>query len=256
MYLHVSVLQAPLVWEDPVANLSYFGRKIGALGKTDLIVLPEMFATGFSMNPRHVADSEGRVLEWMQEMAEQTGAALCGSVMVADGGRYFNRLFFAGPEGHTWQYDKRHLFTMANEQAHYTAGKKRLLLEFKGFKLLPLICYDLRFPVFSRNDVEYDLLIYVANWPAKRAVHWNALLRARAIENQSYLVACNRIGKDGNGIDHWGDSLIIDYRGETLASLHREEGVVQARLDYKALQDGREKFPVLQDRDDFTSDWK
>lgn len=253
--LTVAVLQADLVWENKAANLSRFEERMAQLPACDLVLLPEMFSTGFSMNPERLAEETEKSLHWMSLQARQIGAALCGSVMVLENGQYFNRLLFVEPSGKHHPYDKRHLFTMGSEPEHYSAGKDRLLVDYLGWKILPLVCYDLRFPVFSRNDCQYDLLLYVANWPARRASHWKTLLAARAIENQCYVAACNRVGKDGNEVDHSGDSMIIDCWGQPLQHSAGKEETLLATLSMAELQSTREKFPVLNDRDDFRGDW-
>lgn len=254
--LIVQILQSDLIWEDETANLNAFAKQIRVLPEGDLVLLPEMFASGFSMRPEILADAEESIVTWMQAMAIETGKAICGSAMVRDQGAHFNRLYFVQPDGVYEYYDKRHLFTLGNEPSFYHAGNKRVIITYLGWKILPLICYDLRFPVFSRNDMGYDLLIYVANWPEKRAHHWSCLLQARAIENQCYVAACNRVGEDGNGINHSGDSCVIDFKGDYLAQYAQKQGLVQAELFYQELLDAREKFPVLNDADDFSADWK
>lgn len=254
--LKVQVFQQELVWEDVDANLLAFERALMDSSSADLALLPEMFSTGFSMRPEQMADGTGKVLNWMIAQSQKHSRALCGSTMVEQGGLFYNRLYFVKPNGEYQQYDKRHLFTMGEEPAHFTAGKERILIDYLGWKILPLICYDLRFPVFSRNDIGYDILIYVANWPEKRAHHWNSLLQARAIENQSYVLACNRIGLDGHVNSHSGDSSIIDYKGEILAKGANETVVLEAVISHSELTEAREKFPVLADADSFSADWK
>lgn len=254
--INVQIIQSTLIWEDMDANLIWFDSRLAELGPADLVLLPEMFATGFSMNPEKTADAKAHVLNWMKAMAHHHNKALCGSVVVRENKSHYNRLYFVQPDGVFHQYDKRHLFTMGDEPNHYSAGKERLVIDYLGWKILPLVCYDLRFPVFSRNDIGYDLLLYVANWPAKRAHHWKALLLARAIENQCYLAACNRVGNDGNEVGHNGDSSIIDFKGNIRSSLALEAGVLEAELDYDTLLEARSKFPVLPDADSFSADWK
>lgn len=254
--LSIKIVQTKLIWEDEKANLSAFESLIRSGKKSDLVLLPEMFATGFSMKPETFADESGRVLKWMQNMATNTGQALCGSAMVEEAGNYFNRLYFVKPDGDYAQYDKRHLFTMGQESEHYSAGKSRIIVEYLGWKILPLVCYDLRFPVFSRNNLEYDILLYVANWPEVRATPWQILLKARAMENQAYVLACNRVGMDGNGVNHSGDSAVINFRGEVLTSHSGGEKILEADLSYAELLEARDIFPVLRDKDDFSADWK
>ncbi len=254
--IRVQIIQVSLIWEELEVNLTSFEKRLSDLGDADLVLLPEMFATGFSMNPDKTADANERVLTWMKNMARLHQKAICGSVVVREHGVHYNRLYFVQPDAIYYQYDKRHLFTMGDETNHYAAGKERIIIDYLGWKILPLVCYDLRFPVFSRNDIGYDLLLYVANWPEKRAHHWKTLLLARAIENQCFVAACNRVGEDGNGIGHSGDSCIINFKGELISSLTNDEGKLEAEINYKELLDARAKFPVLPDADSFTSDWK
>ncbi|TNE81309.1 MAG: amidohydrolase [Bacteroidetes bacterium] len=252
--LKVSVIQFDIFWENPEKNRNYLDDTLKN-GSADLFILPEMWSTGFSMQPDKCG-SQDEALTWMQKKAQEKSAAICGSlIMLNEADQYVNRLFFVYPDGQYEYYDKRHLFTMGDEPNHYSPGKSRLIVEYKGWRICPLICYDLRFPVFARNNAAYDLLIYVANWPAKRAEHWKALVKARAIENQSYLLACNRVGVDANGVDHVGDSVVYDYKGESLATSGSLPEVLNATLILEELKEGREKFPVLADRDPFTADW-
>lgn len=254
--MKVQLFQSELSWENPQLNLDAFQTLFDKQTPADLILLPEMFTTGFSMRPEALSSLNNGVLEWVIENAQKRNVAICGSLICEEDGHFYNRLFFVKPDGTYQHYDKRHLFTMGQEPDHYTAGRQRIIIEYKGWKILPLICYDLRFPVFSRNDCDYDLLLYVANWPEKRAHHWSQLLVARAIENQAYVLGCNRVGADGNGIAHSGDSAIIDYKGDCLSALHQEAGIVEAELSLSEVREARSKFPVLGDRDDFSSDWK
>jgi omega-amidase len=253
--LNVHVVQSDLVWENEQANLSHFEHCLSKIQNADLIILPEMFSTGFSMRPELFADAEGRVLNWMKQQATKSGAAICGSVMLRENNKHFNRLYFVQPNGQFAQYDKRHLFTLGKENNHYEKGNSRLIVDYLGWKIVPLICYDLRFPVFSRNDVQYDLLIYVANWPERRANHWRSLLPARAIENQCYLAACNRIGHDGNNANHSGDSIILDFKGDALTQATQRAGTLNASCSLSELHEARKNFPVLQDQDVFKKDW-
>lgn len=253
--LNVAILQVNLKWEDARENRSLFTREINALeGDIDLIILPEMFTTGFSMNARLLAEEiDGPTLHWMQEMARQAQAAITGSVIIKDKDNFYNRLFFVFPDGSYKKYDKRHTFTLAGEDKTYAAGTERLIVEYEGWKICPLICYDLRFPVWARNTVDYDLLIYVANWPKKRIAAWDALLKARAIENMSYCIGVNRVGIDGDGYEYNGHSGVYDMLGENL--LEPEPEVPFARiisLDMQQLKKVREQLKFLQDRDDFT----
>lgn len=237
-------------------NLDHFTKQISKLETyPDVIVLPEMFSTGFTMKPELLAEvHEGPALQWMQEMAEKTGSVITGSVAVKDDGSYYNRLYWAQPDGKYYMYNKRHLFRMGNEHEHYTAGTQRLIIEYKGWRICPLICYDLRFPVWSRNSNQnpYDVLIYVANWPQVRSYPWEQLLVARAIENQCYVAGVNRIGEDGNGIPHSGNSAIINPRGEYICKPELNGDLaVTAQLSMEYLIDFRKQFPVLSDADQF-----
>lgn len=248
-----AVVQADLMWEDVPSNLARFERKINELSsEVDLVVLPEMFTTGFTMNASKNAEPvEGVALKWMQQMAVQKKVALTGSVIVKDAGKFFNRLYFVFPEGDYQQYDKRHTFTLAGEDKVYASGQEKLVLSYKGWKICPLICYDLRFPVWSRNTEHYDLLIYVANWPEPREVAWDALLKARAIENMSYCIGVNRVGVDGNNHPYSGHSNVYDCLGKPLLKEREDEFVQEVILDKKQLQETRNKMKFLQDRDEF-----
>ena len=252
--MKVSLLQTALSWEDPAANLEQIGAQLAQLPTTtDLVVLPEMFTTGFTMNPAQVAEQiDGPTLDWLRKQAAQLNAAITGSFVVQEKGNFYNRLAWVFPDGTYKTYDKRHLFTLAGEDQFYTAGKERLLVEWKGWKICPLICYDLRFPVWSRNDVGYDLLIYVANWPERRRHHWRSLLMARAIENQVYTIGLNRVGVDGKDIRYTGDSCVIDYAGEIRANLAIDTSTVTIELDQTSQVAFRERYAFLADQDSFT----
>ncbi len=252
--LRVTTVQADLIWEDATANRAAFTALLTPqAGKTDLILLPEMFSTGFSMNAARLAESmDGPTVKWMAEMAKETNAVVAGSLIIEDGGNYYNRLIWMSPNGAIKQYDKRHLFTMAGEHNTYTAGTELLITEVNGWKVCPLICYDLRFPVWSRNTEGYDLMFYVASWPQKRVYAWKSLLQARAIENQCFVIGVNRVGQDGNGFDYSGDSRVIPPLGDRLIY----EGTDEAELITHELSGGlitevRERFPFLLDRDSF-----
>lgn len=251
--LRVSIVQANLHWEDKAANLDAFDRRLAPLtGLTDLIVLPEMFTTGFSMNPAPLAEpTDGPTLEWMAQQASATGAVITGSFIAQVENRYYNRLVWMQPDGVYATYDKRHLFTLAGEHRHYAPGNNRLVVEWKGWKILPLICYDLRFPVWSRNTVGYDLLLYVANFPERRNHAWKSLLLARAVENQSYTIGVNRVGADGHDVYHSGDSMLVDYQGQILYQLSHHEGVFTTSLARNLQLNFREKFNFLADQDEF-----
>lgn len=253
-HLRVTLIQAALAWQDPAANRAVFASHFrGLVGHTDLIVLPEMFTTGFSMEAERLAETmDGPTVEWMREEAAALGCAITGSLIVRDGGRHYNRMVWVAPDGGLQHYDKRHLFRMAGEQEHYAAGERRITVEYKGWRICPLVCYDLRFPVWSRNRGDYDLLLYVANWPARRSLAWKTLLRARAIENVAYVVGVNRIGSDGNGASYSGDSVAVDFLGQPLAGDRGGDFAETAVLDRDLLQSWRESFPVHLDADEFT----
>lgn len=255
MDLRITIIQTSLHWQDARANRQMFSDKLTATQPaTDLIVLPEMFTTGFSMDAAGLAEAaEGPTLQWMEKEAARYNAVLTGSVMVHENGQYYNRLYWVRPDGSYEHYDKRHLFRMAKEHHTYTAGKAKLLVELKGWNICPLVCYDLRFPVWSRNAGQaYDLLLYVANWPKPRANAWSMLLQARAIENLSYVVGVNRTGTDGNGHSYTGDSAIIHPKGHHLLNTSEAEGVHTITLSKQELTEFREAFPAHLDADDFT----
>ena len=256
MKLRVTLVQQPLVWQDPVANRARFEALLLPLqGKTDLIVLPETFTTGFSMEVQKVGEpAGGPTSQWLQRLANQLDAAITGSVITAEGGKYFNRLHWAEPSGELRQYDKRHLFRMGREHEYFTAGRDAWTIEWRGVRICPLVCYDLRFPVFSRRrpDLDYEVLVYIANWPAARAYPWTQLLKARAIENQCFVIGVNRIGVDGAGIHHSGDSAAIDFLGAPLVELGDTPDVRTVELDATALKSFRERFPAHLDADHFS----
>ena len=252
--MKLALVQTDLVWENPTANLANIEEQITTIDQSvDLIVLPELFTSGFSMNPALVAEPMNlTTFKWMKLMAAQTGAVVTGSYAVKERGRFFNRLIWMQPDGTFDYYDKRHLFRMSGEDVVYTAGSRKMVQQMKGFKIMPLICYDLRFPVWSRNrNLEYDLLLYVANWPAARSGIWKTLLAARAIENQCFAVGLNRIGTDGNGVAHSGDSVIIDYKGDVLFDAKATASVYVYELHRDELSMFRQVFPAYLDADDF-----
>ena len=257
--LKISLVQARLKWEDAAFNLAHLAEMMeGLAAGTDIIVLPEMFSTAFSMKPEQFAEpADGPTFRWMQEQAKKHQAALSGSFMVRENGNYYNRMYFIRPDGSYEYYDKRHLFRMGNEQAHFSAGQKPTIFEFKGWKIQLLICYDLRFPVWAKNRYQagnyaYDLTILVANWPAVRSHVWKTLNSARAIENQAYWVGVNRIGADGFGLDHSGDSNVWDAKGfPMLKQAPSEEFVETLSLSKTELDDFRSKFTVGLDWDNF-----
>jgi predicted amidohydrolase len=253
--LNIAIIQADLAWENIEKNLNLFSKKIDLIGKNvDLIVLPEMFSTGFSMNAENLAEPpQGPAFKWMQEIARSRNVAVTGSVIVKDNNNYFNRLYFVFPDTTFKTYDKRHTFTLAREDKTYTAGNERLVVEYKGWKICPLICYDLRFPVWARNTVDYDLLIYVANWPEARIQAWDILLQARAIENMSYCIGVNRTGFDGNMYRYNGHSAIYDCLGKPLFKNDGEAEFTQVlSLEKSHVSETREKLKFLQDRDSFS----
>lgn len=252
--MKVALIQAPLVWENPKQNRNYFEDKINSISETiDLIVLPEMFTSGFTMNPKAVAESmQGETVLWLQALAKAKNAAITGSLVIEENGNFYNRLVFVLPSGAIKTYDKKHLFTLAGEDKAYTSGTQKMLIEYQGFKICPLICYDLRFPVFARNTEEYDVLIYVANWPKPRINAWDALLKARAIENMCYTIGVNRIGEDPNKHDYPGHSQVIDELGNYLIAPQEIEGVFITTLNKNTLEANRQKFGFLNDRDAFT----
>ena len=254
--LTVTLLQTELHWHDPAANRAHLGRRLASLGlPTDLIVLPEMFTTGFSMEGLRLAEpTDGPTLAWLREQAATHNAVVTGSVMIVEAGNYYNRLLWVRPDGSFSHYDKYHLFTLVGEQHVYTAGRQRLMEEWRGWRVCPLICYDLRFPVWSRNPPEnsYDLLLYVANWPSVRRGAWKVLLRARAIENVCYTLGVNRVGTDGLGNEYAGESAVIDMQGHYLVQSDHLETTMTRTLLAAPLTEFRTKFPVLQDADAFT----
>lgn len=251
--MRVALIQTDIIWENAVENRLRLGAMIQSVnGKADIMVLPEMFTTGFSMNAKALAeDMDGPTVAWMKGLARQTNAAITGSIIIKENGRYFNRLLFAMPDGTVETYDKKHLFTLAGEDKNYTGGTERKIVEFMGFKICLMVCYDLRFPVFARNSEGYDLLIYVASWPEQRIFAWDTLLKARAIENICYVAGVNRIGEDGNGYPYPGHSQIIDFLGKTVQDCGSAMSIHIARLDKEALLETRKKLGFLDDQDLF-----
>ncbi len=252
--MKLALIQTNLIWENPQDNLDILSEKIASLeAGIDIIMLPEMFATGFTMQPeKSAAAMDGMEIQWMKEMAVNTGAVICGSLSMKDGGTNFNRFVWAMPNGDIQCYDKRHLFSMGEENNHYTAGKEKLLIDYKGWRIRPIVCYDLRFPVWCRNVGDYDLLLCVANWPALRSYAWRQLLIARAIENQCYVAAVNRVGADGNGIGHDGFSCVVSPKGEVMWEQGEGlETIGKIEIDLQTLLDFRQQFPVLDDADEF-----
>ena len=253
--LTITLIQPNLAWEDKKANLQMLEEKINSINqKTEVVILPEMFSTGFSMKPEQYAEQmDGEAIEWMKKIASSKKIILTGSLIIEEDGKFYNRLIWMLPTGEYGVYDKRHLFAYADEHNHYSAGNKRLIAQVKGWKINLQVCYDLRFPVWARQQSphEFDLLIYVANWPERRSTAWKTLLRARAIENQCYVVGVNRVGNDGNNIGHSGDSMIVDPLGEILYQKTNEEDVFTYTLHKERLGEVREKFPFWRDADTF-----
>jgi predicted amidohydrolase len=252
--MKISVIQPDTVWEDKVRNFRNLSDLISPLfHKTDIIVLPEMFSTGFSMDPKQLSEPEGgETIKWMKDIARRGNLGLCGSYIVKDGMNFFNRWVFVSPEDDIHCYDKRHLFRIGGEDKIFTPGKSRLTFTFRGVKISAYICYDLRFPVWSRNREGSDLIIYAANWPESRRDLWITLMKARAIENQCFAAGSNRTGTDGEGIRYCGESMIINPRGEIIASAGTENDCsVSAEISLAGLSDFRKKFPVINDADDF-----
>ncbi len=264
--LHFSLLQSSLFWEDKGANLDHFAQKIKSIEQpTEIIVLPEMFNTGFSMQPEKLAETmEGPTVDWMRRIAFEKRAVITGSLIIEEGGKYYNRLIWMLPNGQLGYYDKRHLFAFGGEDQHYTPGNKRLIASVKGWKINLQICYDLRFPVWARQQIvqtketeegvnkEYDVLLYVANWPEKRNHAWKTLLTARAIENQCFTIGVNRVGLDGNNIAHCGDSMVVGPLGEILYHCAYEEDVFHIQLQKEEINHSRAQFPFWKDADDFS----
>lgn len=249
--LHIALVQSDLYWNDPLANKNHFDALLKSLQDADLIVLPEMFTTGFCM--QGIAETmDGATLQWMLHKAKSLNAAVCGSLIIQENNKQYNRFVWVAPDGEIEYYDKRHLFSLLGEEEQFAAGVERKLIHYKGWKIYPQICYDLRFPVYSRNDLGYDVLLYVANWPARRIIAWDKLLQARAIENQSYVVGVNRAGEDVNNIYFPGHSAVYDVLGETLVFLAEEEKVQLVTIDKEVLKETRERLPFLKDRDGFT----
>ncbi len=253
MDLRITTVQSYLHWENIDANLDMFSEQLQNLrGQTDLVILPEMFTTGFSMSPEKLAETmQGKTMLWLKEQAARLNAVVTGSFIAKESGHFYNRLVWMRPDATFEIYDKRHLFSFAGEHVDYTAGQQRLTTDWKGWKICPLICYDLRFPVWSRNTESYDLLIYPANWPEKRSHHWKRLLVARAIENQCYVAGVNRIGEDGKGHNYAGDTTLIDFLGNTLYRISNIESTLTTSLSKDRLQAYRSSHQFLADQDEF-----
>ena len=252
--LTVSLIQTATHWEDPGANREMFDEWFTRLpADGELVLLPEMFSTGFTMSSREVAEEMGGpTTDWMQTRARELDRVLCGSLVIREGDRYFNRFCWATPNGEVRHYDKRHRFRMAGEDEHYDAGTTRAVFELDGWRVCPMVCYDLRFPVWLRNRDDYDLLVCVANWPAARQMAWNTLLNARAIENQAYVAAVNIVGEDGNGVVYGGGSCVFGPEGEALMPPAGDAGIFTQTLDKATLDNFRSDFPAWQDADSFS----
>ncbi|REJ80569.1 MAG: amidohydrolase [Bacteroidetes bacterium] len=254
--LNIALLQSDIAWENPDKNLEAFDQKLDQINSPcDLIILPEMFSTGFTMDARrHAQNMEGNSVSWMRNAARRKDAVICGSLIIEDEGKYYNRLIWMQPNGAHTHYDKRHLFRLAGEEKFYTAGTHQWIMHLKGWNICPLICYDLRFPVWSRRrkDFDYDLLVFVANWPEKRVFAWTQLLAARAIENQCFVAGVNRTGIDGNHHPYTGDSAMHDYTGKKISSFSSfEEKTEVFSLDIQEMKEFRQQLPFLNDADDF-----
>ena len=250
--MKIAYYQQDIVWENAGANLNKIEQVLASMEPdTDLFVLPEMFHAGFTMNPSKVAEPmNGDVVKFMKKNAGKYGITIIGSAVISENGKFYNRLLVVSPGGKIVTYDKRHLFSVGGEDRNYTPGKERVVTKVKDVRILPLICYDIRFPVWSRSKNDYDVLIYIANWPASRSEVWKTLLKARALENQCYVVGVNRVGKD-DSITYTGDSMVIDAKGKIISAAGQEEGVFYVEIDMVALKDFRAKFPVWKDADDF-----
>lgn len=251
--MKVAILQTDLVWENPIYNrLTIESKVLSSDKKFDLLVLPEMFTSGFTMNPERVAETmQGETIQWLKSLAKQKKTAIIGSLVVEEEGNFYNRLVFVTPKGEIQHYNKHHLFTLAGEEKVYTKGTEKVIFEYKDWKICPQVCYDLRFPVFARNVEDYDLLVYVANWPKVRTQAWDALLKARAIENMSFVIGVNRVGKDANGHDYIGHSQVLDELGNELIAPFEESDLQVVSLNKKKMHETRTKLNFLNDKDEF-----
>ena len=251
--MKIALIQTNLIWENPSENQALLQEKVNAISQyVDLIVLPEMCTSGFTMNPNIVAETmQGETVQWLKNMAKARNCAITGSFVITENENFYNRLIFVFPNGEMQYYDKKHLFSLAGEDKIYTSGTKKVIINYKGFKICPLICYDLRFPVFSRNVEDYDVLLYVANWPKPRINAWDILLKARAVENMSYVIGVNRVGIDGNNHQYVGHSTAIDFLGNQLIETSENEEIFIVELNKNQLLDTREKLGFLNDRDKF-----
>jgi len=251
--LNIYAIQADLVWQDAQANRNQFDTYLqDAPSDSDVIIFPEMFTSGFTMHPELVAETmDGTTIQWLKHWAEEKNAAICGSLVISENNTFYNRFVFVTPDGNIQQYDKRHTFNMAGEGEVYTPGTSRVIFTYEGWKIMAQVCYDLRFPVFSRNTEHYDVVLYVANWPKTRVAAWDTLLKARAIENMAYSIGVNRTGTDDNGLDYVGHSGVYDVLGNTCAFAKASEKTITATLLKSHIETTRKALPFLQDADDF-----
>ena len=252
--LKVAIIQKDLVWQNAEQNRLNLEKTFTEISNVDLIVLPEMFTTGFSMLPKPIAETmQGETVSWLLNTAKKMSTAIVGSIIIKEKDAYHNRMLFVHPEGKIEHYDKKHAFALAGENEEYTSGNTKLIVDYKGWRICPLICYDLRFPVWSRNVENYDLLLYSANWPKPRINAWNTLLKARAIENMSYCIGVNRVGVDDNGYEYSGNSMAIDFLGNELTAIcEHKETIIYASLNKEQMHKMRTKLPFLEDKDTFT----
>jgi omega-amidase len=251
--MKTALIQSAIIWENPEANRNYFEQKINSISESiDLIVLPEMFTTGFTMNPETVAEiMDGKTMGWLQSLAKAKKTAITGSLIIADNNNFYNRLVFVFPSGEIQFYDKRHLFTLAGEDKVYTSGTQKLIVDYLGWKICPLVCYDLRFPVFARNVENYDLLLYVANWPKPRINAWDILIKARSVENMCYTIGVNRNGVDNANLEYVGHSQVVDFLGNYILDPQEIDGVFIVEFDKEKMSNARNKLGFLNDRDSF-----
>ena len=251
--MKTALIQSAIIWENPEANRNYFEQKINTISESiDLIVLPEMFTTGFTMNPETVAEiMDGKTMGWLQSLAKAKKTAITGSLIVTDNNNFYNRLVFVFPSGEIQFYDKRHLFTLAGEDKVYTSGTQKLIVDYLGWRICPLVCYDLRFPVFARNVENYDLLLYVANWPKPRINAWDILIKARSVENMCYTIGVNRNGVDNANLEYVGHSQVVDFLGNYILDPQEIDGVFIVEFDKEKMSNARNKLGFLNDRDSF-----
>ena len=253
-FLKITILQSTIIWQNNSENLSQFSEKIKKIeGETDIIILPEMFTTGFSMEPQDIAEKmDGKTIQWMRNISKESNCAIAGSLIIKEDDKYYNRFLFVYPSGEINQYNKRHLFTLAGEDKIYTAGIEKIIIDYKGWKICPLICYDLRFPVWARNVENYDILVYVANWPKPRINAWDSLLMARSIENMCYTIGVNRVGVDGSKLEYNGHSAVYNCLGEKIGMTEENKEItLSVTLDKDHISEARNRLPFLNDKDSF-----